>query len=78
MKILLDENLPHDLRHFLPGHDVYTVTYMRWSGKSNGELLRTAAQDGFDVLLTKDSGVEIPAESHVATDYYTLDQCENE
>jgi predicted nuclease of predicted toxin-antitoxin system len=27
MKVLLDENLPHALRHHLPGHDVYTVTY---------------------------------------------------
>lgn len=21
MKLLLDENLPHDLRHFIPGHE---------------------------------------------------------
>ncbi len=27
MKVLLDENLPHDLRHFLPGHIVITVDY---------------------------------------------------
>ena len=25
MKLLLDENLPHELRHELPGHDCYTV-----------------------------------------------------
>ena len=30
MKILLDENVPHDLRHFLPGFEVFTVTYMGW------------------------------------------------
>ena len=58
MKILLDENLPHALRHFLPGHDVYTVAHMRWSGRSNGDLLRAASGEGFDVLLTNDSGVE--------------------
>jgi len=28
MKLLLDENLPHDLRHFLPGHEVVTVAYL--------------------------------------------------
>jgi len=58
MKILLDENLPHDLRHLLPRHEVFTVAYMGWSGIENGELLKAAENDGFDVMLTKDSGVE--------------------
>jgi predicted nuclease of predicted toxin-antitoxin system len=43
MKILLDENLPHNLRHELHGHDVYTVAYLEWCGTKNGELLRCAA-----------------------------------
>ncbi len=63
MKVLLDENLPHDLRHFLPGHDVYTVAFMGWASLKNGELLRTAGNDGFDVMVTKDSGVAY--EQHV-------------
>jgi predicted nuclease of predicted toxin-antitoxin system len=58
MKVLLDENLPHDLRHLLSGHDVYTVAYKGWSGLENGALLKAAAGDQFDVMLTKDSGVE--------------------
>jgi len=58
MKILLDENLPHDLRYFLAGHEVFTVAYMGWSGMENGELLKIAGDSGFDVMLTKDSGVE--------------------
>ena len=58
MKILLDENLPHDLRYFLSGHEVFTVAYMGWSGMENGELLKIAGDSGFDVMLTKDSGVE--------------------
>jgi predicted nuclease of predicted toxin-antitoxin system len=57
MKLLLDENLPHDLRHFLPGHQTFTVAYMGWSGVKNGELLRLAADDGFDALLSLDSGL---------------------
>lgn len=57
MKVLLDENLPIDLRHFLPGHEVFTVDYMKWKGLANGELLRQAAEDGFNVLLSKDSGI---------------------
>src|SRR5438105_14121048 len=57
MKILLDENLPHDLRHELPGHDVFTVAYMGWSGVENGDLLKAAGAAAFEVMLTKDSGV---------------------
>ena len=28
MKVLLDENLPHRLRHEFPSHEVMTVAYM--------------------------------------------------
>jgi hypothetical protein len=58
MKLLLDENLPHELRKELPGHDVYTVQYMRWDGMKNGRLLATAADVGFDAMLTMDNGVQ--------------------
>lgn len=58
MKLLLDENLPHDLRHFLPGHEVFTVAFMQWNGVTNGELLRRAATSSFDAILTKDKGFE--------------------
>jgi predicted nuclease of predicted toxin-antitoxin system len=58
MKVLLDENLPHELRQLLtPAHDVFTVTYMGWSGIENGALLAKAAVDGFDVMVTKDQGI---------------------
>jgi hypothetical protein len=57
LKLLLDENLPHDLRHHLQGHEAITVTYMKWSGTKNGELLRLAASANFDALLTMDNGV---------------------
>ncbi len=58
MKVLLDENLPHNLRQMLNGHDVYTVAYMGWAAVANGALLRAAAGAGFDVFLTMDAGVE--------------------
>lgn len=58
MKVLLDENLPHQLRHELPGHEVFTAAFMGWSGIQNGELLRLAAGAGFDVLVTNDRGLE--------------------
>jgi predicted nuclease of predicted toxin-antitoxin system len=57
MKVLLDENLPHALRAELPGHDVFTVQYLGWSGTKNGRLLAQAAKAGFDVMVTIDSGV---------------------
>jgi predicted nuclease of predicted toxin-antitoxin system len=58
MKLLLDENLPHKLRHEIPGHDCFTVAYMRWGGIENGELLALAASKGFDALLTKDANLQ--------------------
>jgi len=58
MKVLLDENLPHDLRRLIVGHDCFTVAYMKWNGLTNGKLLATAADAGFDVMLTSDAGIE--------------------
>lgn len=58
MKLLLDDNLPHQIRLELPGHEVFTVAYMNWSGIENGELLRRAAEAGFDALITNDRGLE--------------------
>ena len=58
MKVLLDENLPQDLRKRIAGHDVFTVDFLGWKGIENGELLALAAQNGFDVVLTKDLGIE--------------------
>ncbi len=58
MKIILDENLPHDRRHFLPGHQVFTVAYMKWAGVRNGDLLARAASAEFDVMISLDAGIE--------------------
>lgn len=54
MKVLLDENLAHRLRTSLGAHEVFTVRYKGWSGLKNGELLRTAENDGIEVFLTGD------------------------
>ena len=58
MKILLDENLPQRLRTLLPGHNVVTVNFMGWKGVENGALLKLAARDGFDLLITQDAGMK--------------------
>lgn len=53
MRVLLDENLPHDLIEPLSRHDVVTVQSMGWAGAENGELLRRAGGE-FDVFVTMD------------------------
>ena len=62
MRVLLDEPLPTEFRHYLAGHEVRTARYMRWSGKSNGELLRLA-RDEFDALITADQS--IPSQQNI-------------
>lgn len=58
IRVLLDENVPHRLRHRLkPPHEVSTVQEEGWTSIQNGALL--AAADGhFDVLITFDSNLE--------------------
>ena len=58
MKVLLDENLPHQLRFEIAGHEVFTAAVMGWSGVENGKLLALAVDKGFDVLITNDRGLE--------------------
>ena len=57
MKILLDECLPLDFRHNFPGHDAHSAEWAGLKGKKNGELLRDAERDGYEVLLTVDQGI---------------------
>ena len=63
-KVLLDENLPHELRHYIPGHDVWTARYECWDGIDNGDLLNLAIDDGFDVMVTMDA--RIPRDHNIA------------
>jgi hypothetical protein len=51
VKVLLDENLPQDLRRALSALDPVTVRYNGWAGLKNGELLATAEAAGFEVLV---------------------------
>ena len=59
MKLLLDESAPRRLAASFPQTiQVRTVQQMGWAGSTNGELLRLAAADRFDALLTVDRGFE--------------------
>lgn len=57
MKLLLDECLPFDFRHHLPGHEVHTVEFAGLKGLRNGQLLNNAEKAGYEVLLTLDQGI---------------------
>ncbi|MEO6906225.1 MAG: DUF5615 family PIN-like protein [Ginsengibacter sp.] len=58
MKILLDENLPKQLKLDFGSHyNVKTVRDLGWLGKKNGELLGLAAFNGFDFFVTIDKNL---------------------
>ncbi len=58
MKILLDENLPRQLKaDFGPDYEVKTVREMGWLGKKNGELLGLIVFNGFDFFVTIDKNL---------------------
>jgi hypothetical protein len=44
VRVLFDENLPHDLIATLVDHEVVTVQGLGWAGTLNGELLKRAGE----------------------------------
>ena len=57
MRILLDEQLPRQLARHFTGHRVRTVQQCGWAGLRNGELLRRASADGFEIFVTADQNL---------------------
>jgi hypothetical protein len=45
------------LRGQLTGHSVETVSFNKWTGYTNGDLLRMAEANAFDVLITGDQNL---------------------
>ena len=58
MKILLDHNLDRRLKTYLDGHETATTQEKGWANVINGELLKLAEVNGFDVLLTADANIK--------------------
>ena len=56
--MLLDESLPRPWKQEIPNHEVLHVADLGWQGLRNGELLRRAASEGFEVLITADRNIE--------------------
>ena len=58
MKLLLDESVPRRLGSFFPDPiEVRTVQQMGWAGSKNGDLLRMAAEYGFEAFVTMDQRI---------------------
>ena len=57
MRILFDQGTPVPLRRFLSGHDVATAYERGWSTVTNGDLIRLAEQEGFELLITTDTNL---------------------
>jgi len=57
VRVLLDENVPHDLIERLIGHETLTVQRLGWSGTHNGLLLERAKGTA-DALITMDRRLE--------------------
>ena len=57
MRILFDHSTPRPLRGYLAGHDVDTAAERGWAELSNGELLDSAEDAGYDVLITPDQSI---------------------
>lgn len=55
-RVLLDENLPRQLKREFPDCAVRTVAEVGWAGIKNGTLLRLAESE-FDLFVTADQNL---------------------
>ena len=58
MRVLFDQGTPVPLRRYLSMHTVSTVFEKGWSRMHNGELLKTAEDNAFDLLVTTDQNLK--------------------
>jgi hypothetical protein len=58
LRVVFDKNVPVGVRRFLSKHEVRTFVEMHWHPQlGNGELLRAAEAEGFDVMVTSDQNI---------------------
>ena len=57
MRILFDQGTPVPLRQSLSAHSVSTAYELGWATLKNGELLCSAEERGFEVLITTDTNL---------------------
>ncbi|MDX2302798.1 MAG: hypothetical protein NW226_08360 [Microscillaceae bacterium] len=74
MKVLLDENIPRKLKIHLSEFETFTVQDMQWDSYQNGELLRIAVQNSFDVFITTDKNLQYQQNTQsIALSFIVLD-----
>ena len=54
MRILFDQGTPVPLRQYLIEHSVTTAYEEGWSNLSNGDLLKSAEDKGYQIFVTTD------------------------
>jgi hypothetical protein len=54
MKILFDQGTPVPLRRYLTEHSVTTAYEEGWSNLSNGDLLKSAEDKGYQIFVITD------------------------
>lgn len=57
MRILFDQGTPAPLRRHLHPHTVDTTAERDWSTATNGDLLKLAETDGYEVFITTDQNL---------------------
>jgi hypothetical protein len=57
LKILFDHGTPRPLRREFPAHSVDTAAEKGWDGLANGDLIDSADQDGYEILITTDGNM---------------------
>ena len=57
MRILFDQGTPAPLRRYLRPHPVDTTAERGWSTITNGELLKLAEEDGYEIFVTTDQSL---------------------
>lgn len=57
MRVLFDQGTPVPLRQALTGHSVFTAYELGWATLKNGELLRSAEEQGFEIFVTTDANL---------------------
>jgi len=58
MKLLLDENIPTQLKNDLMEYNAFTITDMRWNGVKNGELIGVINNNNFDFFISFDTNLK--------------------
>ncbi len=57
MKILFDNGTPRSVARCLGGHEIIRARQIGWHELGNGELIQSAEEAGYDLLLSTDKNI---------------------